>query len=429
LWSQFYQECTCQHENDTTSSPDDEHAKMAFLITLHNERTLLDALYLFRAIRSPYSYIAIHIDTKLEFDKYQDSLLYHEIHDCPCGSISYVDSVYSAEWGKWSMNDPTLWGMNVFTNHAQFKNAPWEVFINLSADSLPVYSPHILAQMFADKKSGLQNVNFVTSSVCETGLLPTPITWFPENWHKRRAYDPSQHKPLIYYNDEVGEAKSFYIPTYFGSQWMTLTRSFVEFITHEMDRSDSLVSRYAEYLQESEFLMTDETFFASLLMSISPFNKTQIPKLNLIMDGGLIQRPEMYAIRYERMDEHGPSASGFFPDEQRYEVSETGHENDVDDPRVWGPYFLGVYDLANIKRSGALFIRKVSIFVEPNLYNMLPVEDVKNLPNIEWVDLKISEFPDWEKLKARLIEKAKKRMQKEQEERDRREIDSTDELL
>lgn len=405
-------ECRCFHEPDRdTKNNQESYVKIAYLISLHNERTLLDAFHLFRAIRSPYSLIAIHIDTKLPYTVYQQSPLHDEINDCPCGSIVHADSIYSAEWGQWSMNEPTIWGMNVFTQHERFRDTGWEVFINLSADSLPVYKPQILSKMFS---SDLKNINFVTSSICETGLLPTPITWFPLRWHKRTAYDEEQHRPLIHYINDNGRSQSITIQTHFGSQWMTLTKSFVTHITEQMSRPDSLVSRYAQFLQDGQFMVTDETFFSSLLMNLAPFNTTQVPKVN-DEDGSLIQRPDMYAIRYERMDEHGPTASGFFPTEQRYEVPESAKEYGVEDPKVWGPYFLGVYDLANIKRSGALFIRKVSVLVEPNLLNMLPVDDIRALPDIEWVDLKISEFPDWEKLKAQLIEKAKARMKREEE--------------
>jgi len=86
------------------------------------------------------------------------------------------------------------------THHRRFRSTDWEVFINLSADSLPVYTPQIMANLYARK--GLKDVNFVTSSICETGLLPTPITWFSPKWHKRMAYTGNQHdNPLIHYVD------------------------------------------------------------------------------------------------------------------------------------------------------------------------------------------------------------------------------------
>jgi len=99
-------------------------------------------------------------------------------------------------------------------------------------------------------------------------------------------------------------------------------------------------------------------------------------------------------IRYERMDEHMPTAFGECPTEQRYEVPESSL---ADTPKVWGPYFLGVYDLANIKESGALFVRKVSVHVDRNIVDMLPVENIDELPSISWPnELQISESPDFE---------------------------------
>merc|ERR1719232_391760 len=111
------------------------------------------------------------------------------------------------------------------------------------------------------------------------------------------------------------------------------------------------------------------------------------------------------------MDEHCPTSQGYFPQNQRYEVPESSR---AEQPKTWGPYFLGIYDLANIKRSGALFIRKVSKFVDPNIVNLLPVDDIDTLPVIDWVELKISEKPDWEKTKAELIRKARERIRGEE---------------
>ena len=63
--------------------------------------------------------------------------------------------------------------------------------------------------------------------------------------------------------------------------------------------------------------------------------------------------PWLKSLRYERMDEHSPSATGVHPDKQRM-VAVPDVER-----RVWGPYFLGIYDLSDIIESGALWIRKV----------------------------------------------------------------------
>ena len=63
---------------------------------------------------------------------------------------------------------------------------------------------------------------------------------------------------------------------------------------------------------------------------------------------------------------------------------------------ILGPYFLGIYDLGDIKREGSLFLRKASVFVEPNIVNMFPVDTMDELPDIYWPEeVKISEKPQW----------------------------------
>ena len=62
-----------------------------------------------------------------------------------------------------------------------------------------------------------------------------------------------------------------------------------------------------------------------------------------------------------------------------------------------GPYFLGIYDLSDIKREGSLFVRKASVFVEPNIVNMFPVNSLDELPDIYWPDeVVITGKPQWD---------------------------------
>ena len=111
--------------------------RIFYLVSIHNERTLSDALYLFRAIRDARNTIVIHIDTKFGLDSYYNSPLYKEITACPCGSQVEVASVYDCKWGSWSMNLPTLWSMEKAVKEYAGR---WDVYVNLSGDTLPVYS-------------------------------------------------------------------------------------------------------------------------------------------------------------------------------------------------------------------------------------------------------------------------------------------------
>lgn len=364
----------------------DDVARIAYLIIVHNNRTLEDATTLFQAIRSPHNLIFVHVDLKLDFNVYQDSSLREEIMACPCGSSVVVDSVHSALWSAWSMNDPLFWGME----QALLRQDDWDVFINLSGDSLPVYTPLVIGRLFAKE---LKGINFVTSSSCETGFLPTNVSHFPEWWHKRRHYtsNPDGDAVEINFVNDNGHNDTISMHIHFGSQWVALLPSFCSYVIQSLARSDSLASRFRDYLIGAGRLMTDETFLPTLLMHAALFNETTLPPV--LADGSLATRPEMTALRYERMDEHAPSAFGVVPLRQHYDVPES---SDVDNPKPWGPYFLGVYDLRSIRRTGALYIRKVSQFVEPNLHQILPASTVEEIPDFFWPDeVKISEKVDW----------------------------------
>jgi hypothetical protein len=180
----------------------------------------------------------------------------------------------------------------------------------------------------------LGGINFVTSSGCETGLLPTHITYFPKDWHKRAHYSKNPPTNLEYVDPNGVLHHNASIEIYFGSQWMTLTKEVCGFLIKELHRPDSLPSVFRDWLINTKKLMADETFFSTMVVKY--FSHT-LPELT---DDYYLNSTEvkMDAIRYERMDEHVPSSRGWFPTEQRYDVPVS---MGVEQPRPWGPYFLG----------------------------------------------------------------------------------------
>lgn len=97
--------------------------------------------------------------------------------------------------------------------------------------------------------------------------------------------------------------------------------------------------------------------------------------------------------RFERMDENTPTAFGDTFHDQHYDVPRSSR---ADVPRPWGPYYLGVYDLAKIKESGAIFMRKVSSAIDPNMLHLFPVDDKERIPHIQWPEeVKFIEKPEW----------------------------------
>ncbi|GMI24095.1 hypothetical protein TeGR_g2480, partial [Tetraparma gracilis] len=179
--------------------------------------------------------------------------------------------------------------------------------------------------------------------------------------------------------------------SYFGSQWMSLSPSLVYFLGRSMRDEHSLARRLKAFYELKRKVVTDETFFPTVIMNTPAFAPT-VPGAGR-GEGFSAGLPWLKSARFERMDEHAPSCAGALPDKQRV-VAMEGVE-----PRVWGPYFLGVYDLADIIESGALWFRKVSSVVEGNLYKVFPKdsrEEVEALPRIAWdgdVEYEISERP------------------------------------
>jgi Core-2/I-Branching enzyme len=395
--------------------------RILYLIILHNERTLTDAVHLFRSIRDPRNTILIHVDSKVQHlirNKTMPTLLEKEIENCPCGSQVRLDSVHNVKWSHWSMNLPTLWGLQVAVE--EYANQ-WDVFINLSADTLPVYTPKSMAEIL----SQLAPYNFVTSSSCETGLLPTNVYDFPAWWHKRAHYtrDDTEPDPVFTYQTTVdGPWRNQTLATYFGSQWVILQSSFCHWLIEQLRNKNSLPSLFAEYLQSSLKLMTDETYLPTLLVHVADIAQSPLPRTDA--QGRLIwpkngTTSEIRAVRYERMDEHVPTAFGRLWTRQRYDVSNASL---ADKPRPWGPYFLGVYDLAAVRASGALFARKISREVDHNLLSIFPVDRKEDIPNIDWPvhEVVLSPKPDWLRLARELA------IEKVDEEED--EDDSSEEL-
>jgi len=400
-------DCTCDSHKQSChvagKNSTCRDARIFYFVQIHNNRTLQDAVYLFRGIRDPRNTILIHVDTKFNFSNYENSLLRQEVEACPCGSDVEVASVYNAAWGQWSMVEPTLWAMQKAVDEYDEK---WDVFINLSGDSLPVYKPDILAKLFGGP---LEGINFVTSSSCETGLLPTPITAFPKNWHKRKHYSGSMF--LNYTDDDGTRHTNVTLPIFFGSQWMTLTTDWCKYLVEQMQRPDSLACQFRNYLIATKKLMADETFIPTLMMHVRP---DTLPKVGydyrLIVPDEWVDSFQIYATRYERMDEHVPNSKGWYPTEQRYEVPKSAG---IDVPKPWGPYYLGVYDLAKIRLYGALYIRKVATAIDPNLFHMLPVNSPEEIPIISWPhEVELSPLPNWgEKLAAMKAKQKEKEKQ------------------
>lgn len=317
---------------------------------VHDENTLLLTSKLMAAIYDSENWYLVHVDSK--YASVRSDLLESMLALGP--NVDW-GQVFDVRWARWSMIEPTLWAM------VRLLPKPWEVFINLSGDSWPVLQPISLRRWLAATAPH----NLVTSGPsCPTGLRPTARSEFGDGWHKKQAYP----QPMVEGTD---------LEAYYGSQWMVLRRDFVEFLVRQLELKDTMASKLRDWFVggwvEVEGVglvkphIPDETFFPSLLA----YHNFSLPDPVLVLRSGLV----VSAAFYIRMDEHYPWSSS----RQHYTSTDLDRKE-----RPWGPYYLGVYDLADIRASGAIFIRKTSPQVDANIYDILPVNAHADVPPITW---------------------------------------------
>lgn len=307
-----------------------ESPRLAYLILAHDAKTLKAAGRLLAKIYDADNWYVLHVDKKHQLNT---------TFDFP-SNVDWGQEI-DVQWARWSMVEPTLWAMG------RLADKPWEFFINLSGDSWPV-----LTQPALKRRLAALPFNFVTSSTCPTGLRPTARSEFGDGWHKKSAYPETLPGGL---------------EPYYGSQWMILQRDFVLHVLADVDGKaaglrDWFVNGWIDIdgVGRVRPHVPDETFFPSLLVAWN----FSVPKPVL----------DFKATFFIRMDEHYPWSS----QQQRYASSLEKSE------RPWGPYYLGVYDLNDIRETGALFIRKTSKDVDPNLFTLLPVDAHDDIPPIAW---------------------------------------------
>ena len=338
-----------------------DHPRVAFLVVAHDAPTLHSAALLLDAIYDPEHHYFVHVDKKYKWptDRTPEQTMAPVLKGRRNVKWAQVADV---AWGRWSMNEPTLWGM------AQMLQTDADVFINLSGDAWPVLTPAALRATLQE----LKGLNFVTSGPsCDTGLRPTGRNEFGDGWHKKQAYP---HPMLT--SEPTLEA-------FYGSQWMVVTREFCDHVIRELERPGSIAFKLREWFVNGTVLVEgvgrvkphipDETFFPTVLMR----SGLKVPKpVEIVNDvTGSGKKVPLKSVWYVRMDEHYPWSSH----KQRYEAP-----SHLSTGRPWGPYYVGSYDLGDIKAHRALFVRKASRHVDGNIFRVLPVDDYAKIPDLRW---------------------------------------------
>lgn len=142
-------------------------------------------------------------------------------------------SLHNLKWGSWVMLSPWFSVARLLT---QEETRPWDYFINLSGDSFPVLKPEPLRRRLVENGAHL---NYMTCSAGVTGLKPVAWSQFDETWHKRKAFP----FPIVA-GDGFRDLEAYY-----GSQWMVVTRQFVQFVLDEMALAGSFTERLAHWFK------------------------------------------------------------------------------------------------------------------------------------------------------------------------------------
>ena len=127
--------------------PPPSKTRFAYLISVHDDRTVRDAVPLINAVSAPNNVVLVHVDTKYPREYYKGSELSKIVEDCQCGTRS-MESVADCQWGTWSMNEPTLWAMDKLTEEYGGK---FDRFINLSGDTLPTLDNAAMGALFSER--------------------------------------------------------------------------------------------------------------------------------------------------------------------------------------------------------------------------------------------------------------------------------------
>ncbi|KAH8071372.1 ATP binding protein [Aureococcus anophagefferens] len=137
-----------------------ELPKIAYLIVAHDEATLRSASLLLDAIYDPENLYLVHVDAKHAWTTTKDEAMKPFTKNR--SNVQWAQRT-DVRWGRWSMNEPTLWGMR----EALRSPVDWDAFINLSGDTWPVLTPLSTRKTLA----AIKHLNFMTSAPsCPTGL-------------------------------------------------------------------------------------------------------------------------------------------------------------------------------------------------------------------------------------------------------------------
>lgn len=199
--------------------------KHAYLIMAHNEFQLLEILL--RCLDYPQNSIFVHIDKRVKIDDIKKINLKD-------ASLRIVQEI-SVSWGGGSLIECEL-----FLFEIAIKNSDADYFHLLSGSDLPLKGQDEIHKFF-EKHRGLEFIDFADEHPVNNNILDRVELYHLLPFGKRR-YDAMFNKCLTAIQRNMGIKRNVNIEFYYGSEWCSVTRRFVEMLLNNKQNINKLFS-------------------------------------------------------------------------------------------------------------------------------------------------------------------------------------------
>ncbi len=222
---------------------------------------------LFKAIYQPGNQYVVHID------KSSGDELAHDIAAflAPYQGVAILEP-QAALWGGYSLVEAELRGMARLLE----MDTRWSHYINLSGQDFPLKTQNYIRQFFA-ANPGRQFIRALDQARQRPDTMNRVSHMFVEEHGAMTA---------------TGVARSF-LPgahPYIGTQWKAVTRSFCEYVCHDLR-----AERFKAFYRNS--FIADEAFFQTVMMNSGDHGTVMNDDLRMIdwvPDGDIKLRPRNY---------------------------------------------------------------------------------------------------------------------------------------
>lgn len=240
---------------------------IAYFILVHRYPAQFKRL--FKSIYMRGNQYVVHVDKRSGPD------LANEIFNflIPYEGVRVLES-HDAQWGGYSLVDAELRGMSLLLS----MDCHWTHYINLSGQDFPLKSQNYIRQFFKENE-GKQFIHALDQRKVRPDTINRISHIFIEE--NGKINKTAVARPYLF-----GD-----IP-YIGTQWKAVTRSFCQFVCHDIK-----IERFKKFYRNS--FISDEAFFQTVMMNSGYHGVVMNDDLRMIdwvPDGDIKLRPRNYDV-------------------------------------------------------------------------------------------------------------------------------------